>query len=172
MGTVMPPIPWRSGRHGIRAVCVALTGLALAGCTGTDHAKGPIHSTTATSTPRATTTPDKATGRAEHIEGESVTEAPKLPSGEPLVRVASAKGNRQMELGKIAAEPLSVLVNCQGKGTLTVKVRPMNLTFPLTCVAEEVSSTYNELRLATPRNGATVEVTAPSTVRWSLTVGH
>ncbi|MFF2847478.1 hypothetical protein ACFVT5_14240 [Streptomyces sp. NPDC058001] len=77
-----------------------------------------------------------------------------------------------MEIGELQAQPLSVLVNCQGEGTLTVELEPVGLSFPLECVTEEVSSIYNEMRLKQPRKKGTVSVTAPSTVRWSLTVGQ
>lgn len=40
------------------------------------------------------------------------------------------------------------------------------------CVAEEVSSTYNQLNLKHDRGRGAVSVTAPSTVRWAITVGH
>ncbi|WP_240529641.1 hypothetical protein [Streptomyces mangrovisoli] len=45
------------------------------------------------------------------------------------------------------------------------------MSFPLECVAGEVSSTYNQLTLKHPRTQGTVSVTAPSTVRWAVTVG-
>ncbi|MGW4728080.1 hypothetical protein ACWEQC_02555 [Streptomyces shenzhenensis] len=157
-------------RPGVLAVCVILGGFALDGCSGNDQAEGPDRTTTPATTVSAT--PGENSARAEHIAGETVAKAPKLPSGEPLTQVASAKGNRELELGHITTQPLSVLVNCQGKGTLTVEVRPMGLSFPLECVASEVSSTYNELRLKKARENGVVSVTAPSSVRWSLTVGQ
>ncbi|MFI6092450.1 hypothetical protein [Streptomyces sp. NPDC051218] len=48
----------------------------------------------------------------------------------------------------------------------------MGMNFPLDCVDGEVSSTYNELGLKKSRPEGTVTVTAPSAVRWSLTVGQ
>ncbi|MBL3670783.1 hypothetical protein JL475_33465 [Streptomyces sp. M2CJ-2] len=74
--------------------------------------------------------------------------------------------------GGIRPGALSVLVNCQGEGTLTVSVDPVGLSFPLECVDGEVSSTYNELALKQTRPQATVKVEAPSPVRWSLTIGQ
>ncbi|MEU1302438.1 hypothetical protein [Streptomyces shenzhenensis] len=157
-------------RPGVIAVCVVLGGLALNGCSGGDQAKSPDRSTPpATAVPA---TPVENSGTVEHIKGETVTKAPKLPSGEPLAQVASVEGSRELELGHITTQPLSVVVNCQGKGTLTVEVRPMGLGFPLECVASEVSSTYNELRLKESRDNGVVSVSAPSSVRWSLTVGQ
>lgn len=140
----------RLTRHpSIVAVCVVLGGFALNGCSGNDRANSPDRSTTPATTMPAT--PGKSSDRAEHITGESVTKAPKLLSGVPLAQAASAKGSREIGLGHITTQPLSVLVNCQGKGTLTVEVRPMGLRFPLECVVSEVSSTYNELHLKKSR---------------------
>jgi hypothetical protein len=152
------------------AICLILGGFALNGCSGSDQANSPASSTTPAVTVSAT--PGKSSGRAEHVEGESVTKAPKLVSGVPLAQAASARGNRELELGHITSQPLAVLVNCQGKGTLKVEVRPMGLSFPLECVSTEVSSTYNEMRLKKGREHGVVSVTAPSSVRWSLTVGQ
>ncbi|MGW7275636.1 hypothetical protein ACWGH5_34560 [Streptomyces sp. NPDC054864] len=117
-------------------------------------------------------TPSKDQASSEHIPEESVSEAPKLPEGKALAEIAAAEGNQNVPLGRVAAGPLSVLVNCQGKGTLKVTVQPMGMDFPLDCVDGEVSSTYNELGLKKPRPEGTVTVTAPSAVRWSLTVGQ
>ncbi|MEU5090645.1 hypothetical protein [Streptomyces sp. NPDC021356] len=166
----MPAAARLTKRSSTLAICVVLGGFSLNGCSGSDQATSPSRTTVPATTTSAT--PGQRSDRAEHIPGENVTKAPKLPSGVPLAQVASVKGNREIELGHIAAQPLSVMVNCQGKGTLTVEVRPMRLSFPLECVAGEVSSTYNELKLKKSRDQGVVYVTAPSSVRWSLTVGQ
>ncbi|MBN0045007.1 hypothetical protein JS756_12980 [Streptomyces actuosus] len=74
--------------------------------------------------------------------------------------------------GGIKAGSLSVLVNCRGEGKLTVSVEPVGLSFPLECVDGEVSSTFNQLDLKSDRAHGTVRVTAPSRVRWAITVGR
>lgn len=147
------------------ATGVLLLSVVLGGCSGADDS-----SKQSKPTPSATPSKDKA--RPEHIPGESVSEAPKLPEGKALAEIAAAKGNQNVPLGRVAAGPLSVLVNCQGKGTLKITVQPMGMNFPLDCVDGEVSSTYNELGLKKSRPEGTVTVTAPSAVRWSLTVGQ
>lgn len=102
-----------------------------------------------------------------------MTEAPDPVDGQAVARVANARGNREIDIpGGIKAGTLSLSVNCQGRGTLTVSVQPVGLGFPLECDAGEVSSTYNELHLKTARGRGTVYVTAPSPVRWALTVGR
>lgn len=164
-----PPRPTSARHRALVVAGAALCGLGLAACTGSDQAGHPSPSST---TARPPGTGAQTGQRAEHIDGETVTSPPKLASGKPLAQVASASGNRQIELGKVAAGPLSVMVNCRGKGTLTVTVQPTNLSFPLQCVAQEVSSTYNELQLSHARSNATVSVTAPSSITWSLTAGQ
>ncbi|MEJ8670357.1 hypothetical protein OG331_23925 [Streptomyces sp. NBC_01017] len=102
-----------------------------------------------------------------------MTKAPVLPDGKVVAQAVNATGNREMEIrGGIKAGPLSVLVNCQGQGTLTVSVEPVGLSFPLECVDGEVSSTFNQLSLKRARVHGTVSVTAPAGVRWALTVGR
>lgn len=163
--------------HKARVIAVSSLGLlstvaSLSGCSGGEEAaSSPKPSTSAS---HATTGPAKpSSDRPEHIPGESVTEAPKLPYGKTLAEVASAHGNQTVELSDgIDAGALSVLVNCQGKGSVTISVKPINLTFALECVEGEVSSTYNELSLKQAREQASLSVTAPSTVRWALTVGQ
>lgn len=102
-----------------------------------------------------------------------MTKAPVLPDAEVVAQAVDAVGNREMDIrGGLRSGALSVLVNCQGKGRLTVLVRPVGLSFPLECVDGEVRGTYNRLDLQRTRAHGTVSVTAPSTVRWALTAGR
>ncbi|MFE9020539.1 hypothetical protein ACFYNL_18520 [Streptomyces sp. NPDC007808] len=90
-----------------------------------------------------------------------------------MAQAVNAMGNRELAIrGGIRAEPLSVLVNCQGEGALTVSVEPDGLTFPLACEEGEVSSAFHQLGVKRARDHGTVSVTAPSGVRWALTVGQ
>lgn len=146
--------------------------VVLTGCTNGQGSHTPT--THKSPTPAASASASKGTsGRAEHISGETVTKAPDPLDGQAVARVANAQGNREIEIpGGVKAGALSISVNCQGRGTLTVSVKPVGLSFPLECVAGEVSSTYNELHLKTARGRGAVYVTAPSPVRWALTVGQ
>ncbi|MET7427791.1 hypothetical protein ABZT16_02155 [Streptomyces flaveolus] len=153
------------------AVLAAVAALAV-GCTGSD---GDAPDARQTSSPSSVTPPaqSQTPGRAEHVPGESVTKAPTLPDGDVVAEAANAVGNRRIDIkGGLKAGPLSVMVNCQGEGELTVLVEPAGLRFPLKCVAGEVSSTYNQLNLKRTRAQGTVSVTAPSGVRWAITVGR
>ncbi|GHE55651.1 hypothetical protein GCM10018785_26310 [Streptomyces longispororuber] len=152
---------------GTVTVGVLLASVALTACSGSTDTPDESEPTRL-----AFAAPAKEQGRPEHIPGESVTAAPRLPEGKALAEIAAAEGSRTVPLGRIGEGPLSVLVNCQGRGTLEVTLQPMGMKFPLSCVKGEVSSTYNELRLKKPRAEATLKVTVPSTVRWSLTAGQ
>ncbi|MEV6805733.1 hypothetical protein [Streptomyces sp. NPDC051132] len=102
-----------------------------------------------------------------------MTKAPALAGGKVKAQLANARGNRVLEIrGGIQAGPLSAIVACQGKGRVTVFVRPVGLSFPLECVRDEVSSTQNRIDLKRARGDGTVSVTASSGVRWALTVGQ
>ncbi|GDY64243.1 MULTISPECIES: hypothetical protein [Streptomyces] len=146
--------------------------VALAGCTSDQDDAAP---SSGTPRPHSTTSPKESptSDRAEHVPGETVTKAPVLPDGEAVAQAANAHGNQEIEIrGGIKAGSLAILVNCQGKGTLTVSVAPVGLSFPLECVEGEVSSTFNQLDLKSSRKSGVVTVTAPSRVHWALTVGQ
>jgi hypothetical protein len=156
----------------MRALMAAAGGLAaaaaLAGCTGGQGGTGTPSSPSAPSPTRSS-----AFDRVQHVPGESVTKAPAYPDGKALIQKANVQGSQEIDIpGGLKAGPLSILVNCQGDGTLTVSVKPVGLSFPLTCVKEETSSIMNEMDLPSPRSHGTVTVTAPSGVRWALTVGQ
>ncbi|MGW7253616.1 hypothetical protein [Streptomyces sp. NPDC054834] len=102
-----------------------------------------------------------------------MTKAPALLEGEALAQAADARGNREMDIrGGIRPGALSVLVECQGKGRLTVSVEPVGLSFPLDCVDGRVSSILNGLEVTRTHEHGTVSVAAPAGVRWALTVGR
>ncbi|WP_232838818.1 hypothetical protein [Streptomyces geranii] len=167
----------RPGRAAVLAVACLAVALS-AGCTGGDKGSAGAERTTAagsTESPDPSEnppSPSPTTQRAEHVEGETVTKAPQVVDGKVLAAVADARGGQVLPLGGLRSGPVSIAVNCQGKGTLTVELRPVGLSFPLECVAGEVSSTYNQIALKNPRTDAVVQVTASSGVRWALSVGQ
>lgn len=151
------------------AIAVTTAVMLVAGCSGDHDDTSRASATPSASSPAKT----PATDRAEHVPGESVTKAPTLPDGNVVAQAINASGNRELEIkGGLKSGALSVLVNCQGKGELTVSVKPVGMSFPLKCVDGEVSSTYNQLDLKRARTQGTVSVTAPTSVRWAITVGH
>ncbi|MEU2155419.1 hypothetical protein ABZ532_10455 [Streptomyces sp. NPDC019396] len=122
--------------------------------------------------PSAGAAPSPKSHRAEHAEhtdGETVGRAPTPLDGKAVVQAASRTGNATLPLKPIGTGKLAVQVNCQGKGTLTVAISPIGLSFPLTC-GNEVNSIYDQIHLKRARaEAATIQITAPSTVRWALT---
>ncbi|SCD36790.1 hypothetical protein [Streptomyces sp. PpalLS-921] len=165
-GELIAPAPARRPSFSLAAIAV-VAALALTGCSDEEKPApaGPSVS------PSGRVSPPQTGERAEHIEGETVSQAPKpVNDGQVLLSVASRKGNAELPLTKeIGIGSLAVQVNCQGEGTLHITVKPVGLSFPLECVDEEVSSTYNEIRLKRARSEGSIQVTAPSTVLWALT---
>ncbi|MGW1606570.1 hypothetical protein [Streptomyces eurythermus] len=152
----------------------ALTAVAVlaVGC-GNDDSDAPDTGRKRPVRPSTSSARTPAPDRAEHIPGETVTNAPVLPDGEVVAQAVNASGNRELEVeGGLKSGPLAVLVNCKGEGKLTVEVKPVGLSFPLKCVAGEVSSTYNQLDLKSTHEQGTVSVTAQASVHWAITVGH
>ncbi|MFI2432221.1 hypothetical protein [Streptomyces sp. NPDC018693] len=179
----MGELTWRR-TVAVTAVCLAA---ALgSGCSGSESGNGsgngngtpttstePAPAGAAAKSPEPTGSPTAETRRAEHIDGESVTKAPQVFDGEVIAEVADARGNGVVPLKDgVGAGPVSIAVNCQGEGTLTVELKPTGLSFPLECVAGEVSSTYNQFALKRARADAVLQVTAGSQVRWALSVGQ
>lgn len=89
------------------------------------------------------------------------------------VEQGETQGNRSLEFGKgEKGDALIIAVRCQGKGTLNVTVRPTAVSFPLECLDGEVSSIHNQVDIAGVEAKGTVSVEAPTTVRWSMTIGR
>ncbi|MFG2953332.1 hypothetical protein ACGF5O_06315 [Streptomyces sp. NPDC048291] len=160
----------------LSAVTVVL--FAAAGCGG-----GPGHAAPApaTSSPAAAASaPAAATGRPTPVTmpwDDTVTKAPAFPDGEVVAQAANATGGREMDIkGGVGSGILAVLVNCEGKGRLTVTVEPLGFNFPFDCVDGRVSTIDNETNMngggVRPHTPGTVRVTASAGVRWAITVGH
>ncbi|WP_245685620.1 hypothetical protein [Streptomyces yerevanensis] len=169
--------PNSARRTATRAAVLAAACLAVAlssGCTKDDAGReDTATATTGSPSAKSSAGPAKATERAEHIDGETVTEAPGGVDGEVIASVADARGNQVVPLeGGVRTGPVSIAVNCQGEGTLTVELKSVGLSFPLKCVADEVSSTYNQVVLEKADKDAVLQVTAQSGVRWALSVGQ
>ncbi|MFJ4205762.1 hypothetical protein ACIP2Y_39865 [Streptomyces sviceus] len=101
-------------------------------------------------------------------------EPPELDPDEVLAgRQQAISGNASMEFraGK-KGQALIVAVRCQGGGKMKVEVPSVHVSFPLDCVANEASTTYNQVMVTGVERSGTVSVTAPTAVRWSLTVGR
>ncbi|MFC8263327.1 hypothetical protein ACFUNF_38415 [Streptomyces sp. NPDC057291] len=104
----------------------------------------------------------------------SVAQPPELDKTETLAASQhETQGSRSIEFDKgKQGDALIVAVRCQGRGTIKVTVKPVNVGFPLECGDGEVTTTYNQVGVKGVENKGTVSVQAPSAVRWSMTVGR
>ncbi|MCR3725833.1 hypothetical protein FHS35_002681 [Streptomyces umbrinus] len=102
---------------------------------------------------------------------------PELDDSETVVaRQRETRGGGTFEFGEgEKGDALIIAVRCQGKGEIEVSVKPVNVGFPLECVDSEAgtsTSTYNQVSVAGVEKKGTVSVQAPSSVRWSMTIGR
>ncbi|MGY5008456.1 hypothetical protein ACWCY6_10260 [Streptomyces sp. 900105755] len=151
----------------VTAISAATVALFAAGCTGggTGHAAPAPATSSPTPVPSVSVSVDK--------KYASVTKAPVLLEGEVVAQAANADGGREMEIkGGVGSGILSVQVNCEGKGRLTVTVEPLGVSFPFACAADRVDTIDNEFNLKRPHTPGTVRVTASAGVRWAITVGR
>lgn len=104
---------------------------------------------------------------------------PELDDSETVVaRQRETRGGGTFEFGEgEKGDALIIAVRCQGKGEIEVSVKPVNVGFTLECVDSEAStststSTYNQVSVAGVEKKGAVSVQAPSSVRWSMTIGR
>ncbi|MGW1269972.1 hypothetical protein [Streptomyces sp. NPDC002491] len=69
-------------------------------------------------------------------------------------------------------DALTVAVSCQGEGKITVVVRPVHVSFPVTCAASQVATFSNQVAVSGVERAGAVSVEASSAVHWSMTVGR
>jgi hypothetical protein len=152
----------------VSIACAAVL-LSVASCT-TDHsdARRPAR-------PQDATTPGPATvGRVSGTTHPSVLKPPELDPGASLAgrqKVTAGSADLPYLKGR-KGDALTVAVSCQGEGRITVTVRPVHVSFPLECGADQVSTVSNEVAVSGVERSGVVSVEASSAVRWSLTVGR
>jgi len=107
-----------------------------------------------------------------------VQSPPELDDSETVVvRQGETRGGGTFEFGEgEKGDALIIAVRCQGKGEIEVSVKPVNVGFPLECVeggaTTTTSTAYNQVDVAGVEKKGTVSVLAPSSVRWSMTIGR
>lgn len=104
----------------------------------------------------------------------SVDQLPELYETEIVAaRQKKTHGNRSIQFGEgKKGDALIIAVRCRGAGTINVTVRPTDVGFPLECIADEVTTTYNQVGVSGAEKEGTVVVEAPSAVQWSMTIGR
>ncbi|MFI1360655.1 hypothetical protein ACH4TV_44855 [Streptomyces sp. NPDC020898] len=148
------------------AICAAvlLTGTA---CTS-DGGDAPETSAQKSATPSVTAEP----AAVESLDGETVTEAPKIER-RTIASFANGQLGRAIPLkGGLHKGTLGIALNCKGKGTVKVEVPAVGVTFSQPCTDVKVTSIYNEVKVRTVYPDAYVQVTGTSGVRWSVSAGQ
>lgn len=151
---------------GMSVACVMLLS-PLAACTSDDTKQPPqrTHSSE----------PGTATAPASQAPTEpSVQQPPELDADETLAgRQDATSGNANVEFVKgKKGDALVVAVRCQGQGKINVSVPSVHVSFPLECLTGEISTTYNQVAVTGVERNGSVSVHAPSSVRWSMTIGR
>lgn len=155
-------------RAGLSLLCAAMI-FPVAACT-TDHPDAGQ-----ATQPLLSSSSSPATAIAAPITTQpSVQKPPELDNGEALAgRQEMTSGNAGIAYSKgKAGDALIVSVRCQGEGKIKVVVRSVRVSFPLECVADEVSTFSNQMAVTGADRDGVVSVEAPSAVRWSMTIGH
>jgi hypothetical protein len=156
------------------AVLLAATACSADAETGSQR-REPVR-TAEVSPARTTPAADSGEGDEAAVSERSVDAAPDLQMADRVVlRRDGTRGSASMEFGKAKkgdGKALTVGAQCEGKGEIEVSLRPMGGSFTMTCRDGEVSGEYNQFTVEDADRGGTVTVNAPSTVRWSLSVGR
>ncbi len=111
-------------------------------------------------------------------DSDPVKDPPELDDSETVVASqGETRGGGTFEFGEgEKGDALIIAVRCQGRGKIEVSVKPVNVGFPLECVDGRASTTtgtaYNQVDVAGVEKKGTVSVLAPSSVRWSMTIGR
>ncbi|MFC9282379.1 hypothetical protein [Streptomyces collinus] len=161
--------------------CAAL----LTGC-ATDHAtdagKPPSPTGPPTPSPAATTTGTTTAGTATAGTAPASASAarplfhraPELDPDEILAgrREPITGGASFAFTGGRKGDTLILALRCQGEGRVEATVRPVHVAFSLRCPADRADTVYHQVRVTGTARGGTASVQAPSTVRWSMTIGR
>lgn len=102
-------------------------------------------------------------------------QAPVPATGRVILRHHRTQGSAHLEFAKARkgeGNALTVAVSCEGKGTIEVRLRPGGISFPMDCLDNEVTTIENQFTGDDSNRAGTVSVTAPSGVRWSLSLGR
>lgn len=154
---------------GLSIVCAALLA-PLTGC-ASDHteAKKPAQPARSSEPGSTAATAIPGTGASP-----SVRQPPELDADETLAgRRMATTGNASFSFGKgRKGDALIVAVRCQGAGRIKAAVPSVHVSFRLECLADQVSTTYNQVSVGGVDHGGVVSVEAPSSVRWSMTIGR
>lgn len=161
----------------VLALAVACTSDQRANVASTPEPAAPGTTATASSLSPEQDSAPNADAEAE-ADSDPVKDPPELDDSETVVaRQGETRGGGSFEFGEgEKGDALIIAVRCQGRGKIEVSVKPVNVGFPLECVDGRASTTtgtaYNQVDVAGVEKKGTVSVLAPSSVRWSMTIGR
>ncbi|MDW4910258.1 hypothetical protein RB628_34255 [Streptomyces sp. ADMS] len=153
------------------AICAAvlLTGTA---CTSSDDGPKTSAEKSAPVSPTPTASDEPAADAVQHVDGESVTEAPKIDR-KTIASFANAWSGRTIPFeGGLRKGRLGIALNCEGKGTVKVEVPALGMTSVEECADGKVATIYSETEVSAAAPDAYVQVTGTSGVRWSVSAGQ
>ncbi|MGW1986307.1 hypothetical protein ACWCPJ_28255 [Streptomyces collinus] len=155
--TAVPSMPSpATGAAGTVSAGMATAGTASAGT-------GPTTTPTAPTAPTGTSAARPLFRRAPELDPDDILAGRQ----EPITGSASFAytGGRK-------GDTLILAVRCQGEGGVEVTVHAVHVSFPLRCPADRADTVRHEVRVTGTARGGTASVQAPSTVRWSMTIGR
>ncbi|MGW2291481.1 hypothetical protein [Streptomyces phaeochromogenes] len=161
----------------VLALAVACTSDQRAGVASTPEPAAPGN-TAAASSPSPEQDPDSDPNADGDSDSAPVKAPPELDDSETVVaRQGETRGGGTFEFGEgEKGDALIIAVRCQGRGEIEVSVKPVNVGFPLECAGGGAGTTtgtaYNQVDVAGVEKKGTVSVLAPSSVRWSMTIGR
>lgn len=153
---------------GLSVACAAML-IPLTGCTA-DHVDAAKSQPSRSPDPGSVATTNPPGSNAQ----PSVQTPPELDADETLAgRQKATAGNASIQFSKgKKKDALIVAVRCKGAGKIKVAVRSVHVSFPLECLADQVSTTYNQVGVSGVDHSGIVSVEAPSSVQWSMTIGR
>lgn len=163
----------------VLALAVACTSDQRANVASTPEPAAPGTTATASSlSPEQDSAPNADAEADSDSDSDPVKDPPELDDSETVVaRQGETRGGGSFEFGEgEKGDALIIAVRCQGRGKIEVSVKPVNVGFPLECADGRASTTtgtaYNQVDVAGVEKQGTVSVLAPSSVRWSMTIGR
>ncbi|MGW1589524.1 hypothetical protein [Streptomyces sp. NPDC002386] len=151
---------------GLSIACTVLL-VPLTGCTA-DHGHASRQG------PSAASASASASAAPHSSAVPALQRPPELDADETLAgRLGATTGNASIAYGKGGkGDALILAVRCQGPGRMKIAVRPVHVTFPLECRTDRPGTVYNQVNVTGAQAAGVASVEAPSSVRWSMTIGR
>ncbi|MFC8096743.1 hypothetical protein [Streptomyces sp. NPDC057301] len=89
-----------------------------------------------------------------------------------LVSVDSGKGSRTIAVKPVNVKGMTMQLNCQGEGTISIAIEPISEEQEGPCMANDVNFMSETGHDPEERTIRSVVVKAPPNVRWTLTIGR